>query len=231
MLDYLARPVARLSTRVRHRQFSLTKQLGAPIDFLWPCTNSGNADGVAFIKVTELGLTLWDGPPFTVPPNQTVPLALHQTIDLSLGLHSLVAELHEGLPLTGSRLIASDTVALTVVSNPILTPVGQPTINGVVGPTLVSVVGGNIVPISWAVQNTGGGAGQARLQTTEGGGGVIQPVRGSLLTIPANTTMTLLLAITTSDLFAFKGTFSITLTMRDEQDVILGSWQFILVVV
>ena len=211
--------------------YTLTRALGDTLSFVWPVTNVGSLAGAAFIRLTEAGAEVGSGAPFPIDPGQTVNVNFNPVVNLSPGVHILVATMMEGLPPNGVAVGSPQAITLTVVSLPVLSPVGEPSINGIVGATFVSVPGGATVPISWAVRNTGGGAGQAWMQTSQGGGGVIQGVTSSLITVPANTTRTLLLAITTSNLFAFKGTFSITLTMRDEQDVTLGSWQFILVVV
>ena len=201
-------------------QFSLTKQLGDPIDFVWPCINSGDGDGVAFIKVTEAGLTLWDGPPFPVPVGQTTPLSLHQTIALSLGLHPLVAEMREGSPPDGTRLIESDTAALTVVSNPILTAVGKPQIFGLDGPTFFLIKKGTVIPYSWPCLNSGGGSGLARLRIV----GQSINFLGTLITIPGLSTVVLLAS------FAALGiggvTRTQTITMEDAAGVVLGSWTY-----
>ena len=186
MLDFLTRkPLLRAG---RFGQFARTKQLGAPIDFVWPCTNSGDGDGVAFIKVLEGGLPLWVGPPFPIPIDQTVPVNLHQTIDLSLGLHNTVPQLYEGFPPDGVRLIETDTLALTVVSNPILAPVGNPQIDGQDGPTVIILVipigQTRAVSISWMCGNTGGGSGLARIRLTGSGGGSGAAFVGTLVTIP-----------------------------------------------
>lgn len=216
MLDFLTHKSG-LSAG-RFGQFSLTKQLGAPIDFVWPCTNSGDADGAAFIKVTEAGLTLWDGPPFTIPKGQTVSTTLHQTITQSLGLHNLIADLREGLPPLGVGALMSDTVALTVVSNPILAAVGPPTINGLVGPPAITVVKSAIVPVSWDCQNSGGGDGLSRLRVKT----FTTIAFGPLVTIPGFTTTKLLISFGPGDF----GATSCVLTMEDSAGVILASWPF-----
>ena len=214
-------------TAGRFGQFTRTKQLGAPIDFVWPCTNGGDADGIAFIKVREPATGLiWDGPPFTIPMSQTVPANLHQTIDLSLGLHSMVPELHEGLPPDGMRLIASDTLALTIVSNPVLSAVGLPTINGVPGAISWTYFGSDIIPISWQCQNSGGGAGRARLLLEASPANIVFPILGSLVHVPGFSTVTLLLSANIH--FSVAGTV-ITVTLLDEADVILGTHQFFLI--
>mgnify|MGYP001583448942 CR=1 FL=1 len=231
MLDFLTRG-ARLSVdQVQHGQFTKTKQSGEGIDFTWPCTNSGNGDGTAFIRVTEAGLLVWSGAPFTVQPNQTVPLNLKETIDLPLGLHNLIAEAQEGFPPTGSKLIAADTLALTVVSNPILTPVGLPTIAGVLGPTLVTVLEGTTFVITWPCQNSGGGNGLARLRTVNSPLTIPSGTSSGLVTIPGFSTVTLLTAITASQPPFLVKTSTITLTMRDDNDVVLGTHLFVLVII
>ena len=195
---------------IRLGQFSLTKELGAPIDFVWPCTNSGDGDGVAFIKVLEGGSPLWVGPPFTVPVLGTVGLSLHQTIDISLGVHNLIAEMWEGLPPAGDRLIESDTVGLTVVSNPVLASIGPPTINGIEGATSVSVRVGIAVPVSWPCQNTGGGTGRARIRAV-GQPGIANV--SNYVTIPGFSTVILLRTVSGPEVPA--GPYTVLLTMED----------------
>lgn len=225
MLELLARRPVLTANRVYAGQFSLTKQLGAPIDFLWPCTNSGNADGVAFIAVTEGGNPLWISPAFTIPAGLTVGTNLHQTLTQALGLHSLAAELREGAPPDGIRLIMSDTVALTIVSNPVLAPVGLPTVNGVVGPALVTVLRDQVVPVSWPCQNTGGGSGQARLRADSSPLLLGYPIIGSLVTIPGGGNVTLLLGLPPVGFVGIP--ITITLTMQDDSAVVLGTFQFV----
>lgn len=224
MLDFLTRRPG-LTAPARLGQFSLTKQLGAGIDFIWPCTNSGNADGVAFIAVTEGGAPLWSSPAFTIPAGATVGTNLHQTITQSQGLHNLVAELHEGSPPVGSRLIMSDTVALTIVSNPVLAPVGLPTVNGIVGPAAIIVSRDLVVPVSWPCQNSGGGSGQVRIRADSSPLLLGYPIIGSLVTIPGGGSVTLLLGLPP---VRFVGVpITITLTMQDDSGTILGTFQFV----
>lgn len=207
----------RLGTRLR--QFSLSKDLGAPIDFVWPCTNGGTADGVAFIKVLESGMVLWDSPPFTIPKGATVATNLHQTVDLSLGVHPLVPQLWEGFP-PGERLIEGDTLALTVVSNPLLSAVGLPLINNLPAPTSFLVRRGSVIPISWPCQNSGGGSGLARLKIR----GESVSFTGTLITIPGFSTVVLLANVTA---FEFAGvTRTQTVTMEDSLGRVLGSWTY-----
>ena len=193
MLDYLTGKPRLSSGRAALGQFSVTKQLGASLRLTWPCTNSGDADGVAFIKVREPSSALvWDGAPFPVPVGQTALVNLQQTVDLPLGLRSLVPELHEGLPPDGVGLIASDTLALTVVSVAILAPVGLPRINNLDGPTFFSVVGATaIIPVSWPCQNSGGAPRSAQLIVQSGGSA---DAVGNFVIVPGLSTVTLLVS-------------------------------------
>ena len=227
MLDFLTHGARLRAGPIALGQFSLTKQLGDPIDFAWPCTNSGDGDGVAFIKIVESGLALWDGPPFPVSAGQTTPLTLHQTISLPLGLRPLVAEMHEGLPPDGLGLIESDTVALTVVSNPILAPVGLPTIKGILAPSEIHLaLNLQPIPILWACQNTGGGDGLARLKTVSSPSVSGLNVTGTLVTIPGGSAgVSLLIAIDPFRMFSVE---TITLTMLDEANALLGMFSFTL---
>lgn len=203
-------------------QFTKTKDVGAPIDFIWPCTNVGDAEGVGFIKVLESGIAVWVGPPFPVPAKQTVGLTLHQTIDLPLGVHNMAPQMHEGFPPDGIGLIAADTLALTVVSMPVLSAVGLPSINGITGETVFvfPIPAGQAtvaVPISWNCQNSGGGAGQARLRLA----GFLK-ITGTLVTIPGFSTVTLLLVFNAS----FVNFQNQILTMEDQTGAILGTYAF-----
>ena len=207
-------------TAGRFGQFTRTKQVGEGIDFDWPCTNSGDGEGVAFIKVREPAIGLvWDGAPFPIPVGQTVTPNLHQTIDLPLGLRSMIPELHEGLPPNGIRLIASDTLALTVVSNPVLATVGNPKINNLDGPTFFEVKAGTVISLSWPCQNSGGGAGRARLR--DGGSGV--SFLGPLITISGFSTVVLLGSYISGSAGKF---WNRTLTMEDDKGTILSTWVY-----
>lgn len=226
MLKYLTRGARLRAGPVRHGQFSRTKELGEPIDLIWPCTNSGDGDGSAFIRVTESGLAVWEGPPFGIPALQTVPINLHQTIDLSLGLHGMIAEMHEGPPPAGVRLIASDTVALTVVSNPVLAAVGLPTIDGILAPTSIFSDRIRAIPVSWVCGNTGGGPGRARLRFVASPAAFMQGVVGTLVVIPGFFEVSLLLTLSPPILGGVG--FTCVLTLEDDLafPTILGTFQF-----
>lgn len=199
MLDFLTRK-PQLSAG-RFGQLSLTKQVGAVIDFTWLCINSGDGDGTAFIQVHEPATgAVWLGAALTIPAKASVQLNLLQTIQEPVGLRSLIAEMREGI--FSNRIIASESVALSVVSFPVLTPVGLPVVNGIPGELLpagpIVVPRGSAIPIAWPCENSGGSSGEAGLQSQSGAGISGLSVNGSIATIPAHSSQTLLLALDTS---------------------------------
>ena len=208
--------------------YTLTRNQGDTISFVWPVTNVGSLSGAAFIQLSEGGAVVGTGAPFPIDPGMTANINFNPVVDLSSGVHILVAKVMEGLPPDGIAIGSAQIITLTVVSIPSLSAVGQPTINGIVGATLISVVRGNAIPISWAVRNAGGGSGQARLRTTSSPGTGGLQITGSLVTIPGNTTVTLLLALATGALIGGGFNYTINLRMLDGTGVVLGTWQFIL---
>ena len=208
--------------------YTLTRQLGDTIGFVWPVTNVGNLVGAAFIQLTEGGVDVGTGAPFPIDPGRTVDVGFNPVVGLPTGIHILMARVMEGLPPDGIAVGSAQIITLTVTSSPILAPVGLPTINGISGPISIGPgIRPNIFPISWLCQNSGGASGLARLRVVSSpsfsGGTVI----GTLITVPGFSTVTLLLAVST---FWTAGSrvYTLTLTMEDEPGNILGSWQFLL---
>lgn len=210
----------------RFAQVSLTKQVGSAIDFTWLCINTGNGDGKAFIQVHDPATSLvWLGAALTIPAKASVQLNLLQTIQEPVGLRSLVAEMREGI--FSTRIIASEQVVLNVTSFPVLTPVGLPIVNGIEGNLDVRVLKGSAIPISWPCENSGGSSGQVRLQCRSSLGINDFNFNGPVVTIPAHSSQTLLLAIGTSDPRVEVGNFyNIILSMTDINGISLGHFQF-----
>lgn len=221
MLDFLTRnPQLRAG---RFGQLSVTKQLGSNIDFIWPCINSGDGDGTAFIHVTEPATgAIWLGQAFTIPAKATVPLTLRQNnLNLPIGVHSLIAEMREGI--FSNRIIASESVTLiSVTASPVLNAVGLPVVNGIPGELLPAgpllVQGGDSILFAWPCENSGGVAGQAKLQTNQFQGNL-----GSLTTIPAYSSQTLIIAQST--IFFMVGIiYTVNLSMIDANGVTLATF-------
>lgn len=194
--------------------YTLTRNLGATISFVWPVTNVGDLQGAAFIQITEAETVIGTGAPFPIDPGQTTAVNFNPVVNLPAGVHTLVAKVMEGLDPGGVPVGASQTITLTVVTIPVLAAVGPPTINNIVGPTTFSIKAGSVLPISWDCQNTGGGPGLARLRI-EG-----TPVQSMLVTIPGFSIVTLLLSYTPGL------TAILTLSMVDDTGVILAQWQY-----
>ena len=229
MLDFLTRkPQLRAG---RFGQLSVAKQIGEAIDFTWPCINNGDGDGAAFLQILEpanssLG---WVGSGFTIPAKTTVTLTLRQNnLNLPLGLHNLVAEMREGI--FSTRIIASESVELNMVSFPVLTSVGLPVIANIPGELLpagpIRVKAGSAIPIAWPCENSGAGAGQARLRAlaaplTTGD----LTITGPLIEIPGASTTTLTLALGTSRLLD-NFIYQVRLTMEDQNGNVLGTFSF-----
>lgn len=208
--------------------YTLTRELGDTISFVWPVTNVGNLQGAAYIELTEAGLAVGAGAPFPIDPGMTVAVNFNPVVNLPIGVHILAARVMEGLPPDGVPAGAAQLITLTVVSIPVLAALGLPTINGGLGDTAIGPgIRPNPYSITWGCQNSGSGSGRARLRVTSAplysGGNVT----GGLVTIPGFSTVTLLLSVPTS--FTVGGrTYTVTLTMEDDTGVILGTWQFTL---
>ena len=204
--------------------YTITRNQGATISCVWPVQNVGDLQGAAFIQITEGGAVVGTGAPFPIDPGQTVAVNFNPVVELAVGIHILAATVMEGLPPDGVPIGSAQIITLTVVSIPVLAPVGLPTINGIFGAPEVTVVAGTPVPVTWPCENSGGGAGQARLRATIAPFASFFPVNGSLVTIPGFDTKTLLLTLTTTLLA--KQSYTVTLTMRDASNVVLGTYEF-----
>ena len=202
--------------------FTLTRNVGETLSLVWPVQNVGELAGAAFIQVTEAGVEVGTGAPFPINPGQTVAVNFNPIVSLDLGVHILAARVMEGLPPDGVPVGSAQIITLTVTSVPVLSAVGLPTINGVLAPTVVNVIGGQFVSMTWACQNSGGGAGLVRLRLDRGTGFLGDT---GLITIPGFSTEILLLAVKT---LALRFTITVVLRMRDEADVLLGEWPFVL---
>ena len=207
--------------------YTLTRQLGDTIGFVWPVTNVGNLVGAAFIQLTEGGVDVGTGAPFPIDPGRTVDVGFNPVVGLPVGVHILIARVMEGLPPDGIAVGDPQIITLTVTSLPILAAVGLPTIDGILAPTEVHLrLDLGPVPILWACQNTGGGDGLARLKTVSSPSVGGLNVTGTLTIIPGGSVgVSLLIALDPFRMFSVE---IITLTMQDETNVVLGSHTFTL---
>lgn len=203
--------------------YTLTREMGDTISFVWPVTNVGDLQGAAFIQLTEAGAEVGTGAPFPIDPGQTVNINFNPVVSLSTGVHSLVATVMEGLPPDGIPVGDPQSITLRVVSIPVLSAVGNPTINGIPGATSFTAPSGisNFYPAAWDCQNSGGGVGRARLRVAVAAGFI---GTSPFIQIPGFSTVTLLVLFGPS---TGKGALACTLTMEDEFGVPLGQWQFI----
>ena len=210
--------------------YTLTRNLGDTISFVWPVTNVGNLQGAAFIQLTEGGAVVGTGAPFPIEPGLTVDVNFNPIVSLPTGVHILAARVMEGLGPDGIPLGSAQIITLTVVSVAVLAAVGLPTVAGQPAPSFVTVsrLTSPPVPVAWPCQNSGGGTGQARLRAAIAPPAIGFPVNGSLVPIPGFSTLTLLLNLPTSGLIGDGRGYTVTLTMQDSSNVILGTFQFIL---
>lgn len=210
--------------------YTLTRSQGDTISFVWPVQNVGELAGAAFIQLTEGGAEVGTGAAFQIDPGRTVNVNFNPVVSLAPGVHILVASIMEGLPPNGIPVGSSQIITLTVVSIPVLSAVGVPAIDGIVGATSITVVRGILVSVNWAVRNDGGAAGRARLRSVSSPLAFGISVVGGLITIPGNSTVTLLLGLGTGSGLIRGFAYNITITMEDEVSIVLGSWSFTLLV-
>ena len=199
--------------------YTLTRNVGDTLSLVWPVQNVGELAGAAFIQITEAGVEVGTGAPFPINPGQTVAVNFNPVVELATGIHILTARVMEGLPPTGIPVGSAQLITLTVVSVPVLSAVGLPKINNLDGPTFFVVGIRSVVPISWPCQNSGGGAGQARLKVVGAG----RDDFGTLANIPGFSTVTLLFIHTA---WSTPNVLDYVVTMEDQAGVILGSHQF-----
>ena len=208
--------------------YTLTRAQGQTISFIWPVKNIGSLAGAAFIQLTEAGSVVGTGAAFPIDPGETVNLNFNPVISLAAGVHILAAKVMEGLPPSGVAVGSAQIITLTVTSVAVLAPSGLPTINGIVGATQISLIRGQTASVIWPCQNSGGGAGQARLRLIFSPVTLPSGVQGALVTVPGFSTVALLLAFGTVSPFLFSSVYTVNLAMLDDTGLVLGTYQFVL---